>query len=137
MNITKDTPLSELMHSDDELMHYKYIKKEQLPSGEWRYYYLETDHRVMDPNNISNSEGKKKPMTTKQQEQYRSALRTDRYMEAAKEWINSRLRASVVDVLSGKHKPLTWKQAKEVADGWHINDDPKLFISKKYKQQKQ
>lgn len=49
MRITWDTPISELMHSDDntayidldegELMHWKYIKREKLPNGKWRYYY--------------------------------------------------------------------------------------------------
>ncbi len=43
-----DTPLSELQHSDinlayidldDELMHWKYVKREKLPNGKWRYYY--------------------------------------------------------------------------------------------------
>lgn len=44
-----DTPISELQHSDSglayidlnegELMHWKYIKREKLPNGKWRYYY--------------------------------------------------------------------------------------------------
>lgn len=41
MRITKDTPISELYHeelSDDELMHWKYIKREKI-NGKWRYYY--------------------------------------------------------------------------------------------------
>ena len=50
MRVTMDTPISELMHSDtpdieniyyidldeDELMHWKYIKKERLPNGKCR-----------------------------------------------------------------------------------------------------
>lgn len=51
VRITWDTPISELIHSerDDniayidldegELMHWKYIKREKLPNGKWRYYY--------------------------------------------------------------------------------------------------
>ena len=43
MRITKDTPISELYHSDivssdDELMHWKYIKREKV-KGKWKYYY--------------------------------------------------------------------------------------------------
>ena len=44
-----DTPLDALYHSDmelayidlddGELMHWKYIKREKLPNGKWRYYY--------------------------------------------------------------------------------------------------
>lgn len=55
LSLTKDTPLSELLseeehiaHSgivyyvdvgDDEIFHWKYIKREKLPNGKWRYYY--------------------------------------------------------------------------------------------------
>lgn len=55
LSLTKDTPLSELysdeepiVHSenmcyvdvgDDEIFHWKYIKREKLPNGKWRYYY--------------------------------------------------------------------------------------------------
>ena len=45
MKITGDTPVDELMHyssidelSDDELMHWKYIKREKI-NGKWKYYY--------------------------------------------------------------------------------------------------
>jgi hypothetical protein len=48
MRINWDTPVSELYHSDsdiryidldeDELMHWKYIKREKV-NGKWRYYY--------------------------------------------------------------------------------------------------
>lgn len=43
MRITGDTPLDELYHSDDilsedELMHWKYIKREKV-NGKWRYWY--------------------------------------------------------------------------------------------------
>lgn len=38
MDITKDTPISELYHSEDELMHWKYVKKERV-NGKWKYYY--------------------------------------------------------------------------------------------------
>lgn len=47
MIITGDTPMSELMHSDsdtryyisdEELMHWKYIKREKV-NGKWRYFY--------------------------------------------------------------------------------------------------
>lgn len=44
-----DTPITELQHSDidiayvdldeGELMHWKYIKREKLSNGRWRYYY--------------------------------------------------------------------------------------------------
>lgn len=48
MRIEWDTPIDALMHSDtiayidldeDEIMHWKYIKKERRPNGKWRYYY--------------------------------------------------------------------------------------------------
>jgi hypothetical protein len=45
MKITGNTPISDLMQhssidetSDDELMHWKYIKKEKV-KGKWKYYY--------------------------------------------------------------------------------------------------
>lgn len=28
-----------LRHADDELMHYKYVRRERLPDGSYRYYY--------------------------------------------------------------------------------------------------
>ena len=54
MRITWDTPVSELMHSEDdgiryidldegELMHWKYIKREKV-NGKWRYYYKDTEY---------------------------------------------------------------------------------------------
>lgn len=48
MRITGDTPMDVLMHGrgidyidldEGELMHWKYIKREKLPNGKWRYYY--------------------------------------------------------------------------------------------------
>ena len=55
LSLTKDTPISELfstedsiVHSEnmcyvdvgeDEIFHWKYIKREKLPNGKWRYYY--------------------------------------------------------------------------------------------------
>lgn len=43
MRITSDTPIEALYHSepilsDDELLHWKYIKREKI-NGKWRYYY--------------------------------------------------------------------------------------------------
>lgn len=45
MKITGDTPIEDLVHhssidetSDDELMHWKYVKKEKV-KGKWKYYY--------------------------------------------------------------------------------------------------
>lgn len=45
MKITGDTPIGDLTHhdsfdemSEDELMHWKYIKREKI-KGKWRYYY--------------------------------------------------------------------------------------------------
>lgn len=29
----------QLHYRDDELRHYKYVKREKLPNGKWRYYY--------------------------------------------------------------------------------------------------
>ena len=52
MRINLDTPISELYHEDNiayidldegELMHWKYIKREKLPNGKWRYYYDESE----------------------------------------------------------------------------------------------
>lgn len=50
--ITWDTPVNELYHSDtiryidlaeDEIMHWKYIKRVKLPGGGYRYYYDESE----------------------------------------------------------------------------------------------
>lgn len=40
MRIDGDTPISYLRHSDEELVHWKYIRKERSKtSGKWIYYY--------------------------------------------------------------------------------------------------
>lgn len=55
MSINWDTPISELMHSDttpplgliesdEELMHWKYIKREK-KNGKWVYYYDDSAYR--------------------------------------------------------------------------------------------
>lgn len=64
MKITGDTPVDELVHhssidemSEDELMHWKYIKKEKI-KGKWKYYY---DYKSLkkDVKSTLNSIGKK------------------------------------------------------------------------------
>lgn len=64
MKITGDTPVEDLVHhssldemSEDELMHWKYIKKEKV-KGKWRYYY---DYKSLkkDVKSTLNSIGKK------------------------------------------------------------------------------
>lgn len=53
MKITKDTPIDVLMHGgnidyidldEGEMMHWKYIKREKLPNGKWRYYYKDDEY---------------------------------------------------------------------------------------------
>ena len=53
MRIDWDTPIDVLMHvgdincidlDPDVLVHWKYIKREKLPNGKWRYYYRDTDY---------------------------------------------------------------------------------------------
>lgn len=64
MKITGETPVSDLVYhssidemSEDELMHWKYIKKEKV-KGKWRYYY---DYKSLkkDVKSALNSIGKK------------------------------------------------------------------------------
>lgn len=52
MRIDFNTPVDILMHGEDihyidldegELMHWKYIKREKLPNGKWRYYYDQSE----------------------------------------------------------------------------------------------
>lgn len=52
MRIDWDTPIDVLMHggnisyidlNEDEIMHWKYIKRVKLANGKWRYYYDERD----------------------------------------------------------------------------------------------
>lgn len=52
MRIDMNTPVDILMHSDNisyidldegELMHWKYIKREKLSNGKWRYYYDQSE----------------------------------------------------------------------------------------------
>lgn len=52
MRIDWDTPVDVLMHGgnisyidldEDEIMHWKYIKRVKLSNGKWRYYYDERD----------------------------------------------------------------------------------------------
>ena len=38
--------------ADDELMHWKYIKKEKKPNGKWKYYYDEVKNFVKGTNNM-------------------------------------------------------------------------------------
>lgn len=53
MRINWDTPVNALIHGDDiryidldedEIMHWKYIKKKKLSNGKWRYYYRDDDY---------------------------------------------------------------------------------------------
>lgn len=52
MRIDWDTPVDVLMHGDniryidldeDEIMHWKYIKREKLSNGKYRYYYDQSE----------------------------------------------------------------------------------------------
>lgn len=57
MKIDLNMPISELMHGEsdqvttiyyidldeDEMMHWKYIKREKLPNGKYRYYYDQSE----------------------------------------------------------------------------------------------
>lgn len=52
MRINWDTPMEELYHGDniayidldeDEICHWKYIKREKLPNGKWRYFYDQSE----------------------------------------------------------------------------------------------
>lgn len=53
MRIDFDTPVNAIMRADaiayidldeGEMMHWKYIKREKLPNGKWRYYYRDTEY---------------------------------------------------------------------------------------------
>lgn len=126
--------------NSDELAHWKYVRKEQLPNGEWKYYYLITKNKVVNPDRITQnydkSEYKVKDMTPKEVSTHRKSVRLDRYMQAASAWLDSRFSRSVGDLLSGRNKPISWEQAKEVADSQDYAGDPATFISKKYRKTK-
>lgn len=56
MRINWDTPIEELYHSnniayidldEDEICHWKYIKREKLPNGKWRYFYDQSELDAM------------------------------------------------------------------------------------------
>lgn len=125
--------------NSDELAHWKYVRKEQLPNGEWKYYYLITKNKVVNPDRITQdykkSEYKMKDMTSKEVSAHRKNVRLDRYMQAASVWLDSRLKQNIGSLINGKNKPLTWEQSKEYADGGY-GDDPKTYISKKYRKSK-
>lgn len=125
--------------NSDELAHWKYVRKEQLPNGEWRYYYIITKNNALDPNKIAQdykkTEYKVEDMTPKEVSAHRKSVRLDRYMQAASVWLDSRLKQSISNLISGKNKPLTWEQSKEYADGGY-GDDPATYISKRYRKSK-
>ena len=108
MRITKDTPTTELTINNDKLMHWKYIKKERRSNGKWRYYYdtkqLETDIK-----------------------------KTDRYLEAAKLWLDSRLNARIGDIVSGRYESMSWQRAKENIDYRYRYGDKQLLLTEKYR----
>lgn len=71
MRINWDTPMEELYHSDnvayidldeDEICHWKYIKRVKLPNGKWRYFYdqseLEQYMRIADRANNAVSQSR-------------------------------------------------------------------------------
>lgn len=72
-----DTPIDELYHSDndpelgyidldeDELVHWKYIKREKLPNGKWRYYYDKEQMKNDTKNFIDNLKNKIKSKVDK------------------------------------------------------------------------
>jgi hypothetical protein len=51
MRIDMNTPISELYHSDDEIYHWKYIRKERSKtSGKWIYYYPNGTNQIQGDN---------------------------------------------------------------------------------------
>ena len=112
MQLTKDTPVSELYHSDDELMHWKYVKKEKRSNGKWRYYY--------------------------DTEEVKSDLaKLDRYVEAADIWLKSRLHLTIKDVLTNTGaRALTWQESKETVDYRYRGGDQNKLLTDKYRKDK-
>lgn len=77
-----DTPLTELQHSElayidldeGELMHWKYIKREKLPNGKWRYFYDKDELKKDTKNFLDGVKNKAKSMFDK---------RTDKALDTA------------------------------------------------------
>ena len=144
MNLTKDTPVSELMHSSNllyvdidegELRHWKYIKREKLPNGKWRYYYdMEATYNTVVKAADTAAKIKKKTEATKK-DLSNKLRKLDRYSMAAEEWISWRTHMSISDIFKGV-KPISWQEAKESVDWWYRKGDPDKLLTDKYRKNK-
>lgn len=128
--ITKDTPVSELYHSDDELMHWKYIKREKV-NGKYRYWYDDIDPEKIDA--VSKKIAKSVDSARKSVESATSKLnKLDRYIEAGKVWFQSWNSIGIVDTFKGG-KGYTWQEAKEWVDYTYRKGDKNKLLTDKYK----
>lgn len=131
MRIDGNTTLSSLTHNDDELCHWKYIKRERGLNGKYRYWYADADPEKIDA--ASKKFAKAVDSTKKTLKKIDSKLnKLDRYIEAGKVWYESWLGLTIVDSFKGQ-KGKTWQEAKEWVDYTYRYGDKKKFLTDKYK----
>lgn len=140
MSLTKDTPISELMHSESPRTNHKYRKREW-KNGRWRYWYEdgEKDERPIGQNYTTPGEDKpseaadKKGKAEKEDSDLEKKIaKVGRYIEAAKTWIKDIMQTPAIDHLTGKDKPITWQRAKEFVDSKYVDGDQDLLLTDKY-----
>lgn len=146
--------MSSLRLSNNELKHWKYVRRENV-GGKWRYWYddayknddhpigqnYKTQTEVMAEREYQNSVNELK---SAEQESKSADMRTiektlkkaDRYVEAAKVWLSDKLHTSIADTLKKKTKPLSWEQAKEYVDSTYVYGDEDLFLTDRYRKKK-
>ena len=121
---------------DRELKHWKYVKREKLPNGKWRYYYdMEKTYNTVVSTLQKAANAKKKAAATAKKVDNKLS-KTDRYMKAAGRWFDSWAHVPVADLVTGKQKPLSWQKAKESVDNDYKYGDPNKLLTDKYKKRK-
>ena len=96
MRIDLDTPIAELIHCNntiyidldaDVIVHWKYVKREKLANGKYRYYYDESDIKKLEEeySNLSSATVNKAAITSKQYQRLSKMKPTDRHYAKTKE----------------------------------------------------
>lgn len=99
-------------HRDDELRHYKYIKREKLPNGKWRYYYdVAKYQKDIDDANVRGENG-----LTKNEEAARDEAKFKTMMAESKVKAAEKTMARTKEMIDD---PNTSKKEKERNSRWY------------------
>ena len=131
MRTNGETPVSELYHArniayvdldEDVVVHWKYIKREKLPNGKWRYYY-----------NQSELDNIKKLAKDAEQEELRNALKS------ATASVNARIQDDSMSEYQDLYKKTgeskygaAYLNAKEKREQYTADSEKYLATAKRY-----